>query len=598
MDSTNMPYASFPFEWTVKSTAYQIKYRKAFDINEIDEIFCTIVNAKGNQVELIDLGQLLGFNLQDLAEMDILNIYLKGLTEYNLIDLNKEVIQLTEFGQEALKSKLKYKYYFATTELFENQTALGETFDFSFKNVFDIENKIVHEKENEKAAFENPEVKQRLQFQLFENNIYNGEIVELIERNPYISYKINSIQCDITSFDNSFNISIYKSGIGKPEIVDLIELSENTEIKEQLIRKGMYHHILTDKNSITVQDIEMYIDLWNWKELAENQKIDWNDKIIFKLFLENGNGSVWSTISEKAPIESIKYIIQEYADYWNWTSLTERFDNGFIKEQVEKYNWNFEELSYKETELVISLLSNSALKDCDWDWNYLSKNLPDKFIEENIGNFNWDFHEITVSKNDVFKNTFIKYRDKLETLISKSWNWKFISQEINLNFLHKNISGLASKLNWHTVLNRFFNNEELTAKCLKEESFKSLLKQHLPENFVVAHQKYIWTPNLINFFEQQNLIQWESKTYINGFDTNENVDWNKTVFQKYHSRISTEKGFLNVSQQISDYSLIEEFPDFAWNWEGISQNIKLISNIAFIEKAFVGEFDFSNGGFK
>lgn len=594
MDSTNMPYASFPFEWTVKSTTYQIKYRKAFDINEIDEIFCTIVNAKGNQIELIDLGQLLGFNLQDLAEMDILNIYLKGLTEYNLIDLNKEVIQLTEFGQEALKSKLKYKYYFATTEIFENQTALGETLDFSFKNVFDIENKIVHEKENEKATFENPELKQRLQFQLFENNIYNGEIVELIESNPYISYKINSIQCDITSFDNSFNISIYKSGIGKPEIVGLIELSENTEIREQLIRKGMYHHILTDKNFITVQDIEMYIDLWHWKELAENSKIDWNDKIIFRLFLENGNGSVWSTISEKAPIESIKSIIQEYADYWNWTSLTERFDNGFIKEQVEKYNWNFEELSHKETELVISLLSNSALKDCDWDWNYLSKNLPDKFIEENIENFNWDFYEITVSKNDVFKNAFIKYRDKLETLISKSWNWKFISEEINLNFLHKNISGLASKLNWHTVLNRFFNNEELTAKCLKEESFKSLLKQHLPENFVVAHQKYIWTPNLINFFEQQNLIQWESKTYINGFDTNENVDWNKTVFQKYHSRITTEKGFLNVSQQISDYSLIEEFPDFAWNWEGISQNINLISNIAFIEKAFVGEFYFSN----
>ncbi|NVO09044.1 MAG: DUF4433 domain-containing protein [Bacteroidales bacterium] len=594
MDSTKTPYASFPLEWTVKSTSYKIRYRKAFNINEIDEIFCSIINAKVNEINVSEIGSLLGFNLQDLAEIDILNIYLKGLTEYNLIVINNETIQLTEFGQEALLSKLKYKYFFATTALFENQQATGEKFDFPFKIVFDLENGLSQENKIDKLTFENPELIQKLQFQLFGNDIYKGEIIELYESSPYINYKSISLQCEFTALEDSFQLSIYKSNINKPDLQFLIDLPENEELKSKLIRKGMYHHILSEKYSITVQDIEMYIDLWNWKELAENPKIAWGDKTIFKLFLENGDGSVWSAISEKAPIESIKSIIQEYAEYWNWTTLTERFDNGFIKEQIEKFNWDFEELSYKATELVISLLSNSSLKDCNWDWNYLSKNLPDKFIEENIENFNWDFYEITVSKNDIFKNTFIKYRDKLEILISKSWNWKFISEEINLNFLHKNISGLAIKLNWHTVLNRFFNNEELTAKCLKEESFKSLLKQHLPDNFVVALQKYLWTPNLIDFFEQQNLIQWESKTYINGFDTNENVQWVKTIFQKYHSRITTVKGFLNVSQQISDYSLIEEFADFTWNWEGISQNKELISNIAFIEKAFVGEFHFSN----
>ena len=603
MDNSITPYASFPLEWIVKSNSYQIRYRMAFNINEIDEVFCSIINAKVNEINVSELGSLLGFNLQDLAEIDILNIYLKGLTEYNLIVINHETIQLTEFGQEALQSKLKYKYFFATTALFENQQATGEKFDFPFKDVFDLENGLSQENKIEKPAFENPELKQKLQFQLFGNDIYKGEIIELYESNPYINYKSIPLQCEITALEDSFQLSIHKSNLTKPALQLLIDLPENEEIKSKLIRKGMYHHVLSEKYSITVKDIEMYIDLWNWKELAGNPKIDWNDKTIFKLFLENGDGSVWSAISEKAPIESIKSIILEYAEYWNWTTLTERFDNGFIKEQIEKFNWDFEELSYKEPELVISLLSNSAFKDCNWDWNYLSKNLSDKFLEENIENFNWDFYEITVSKNDVFKNTFIKYRDTLETLISKTWNWKFISEEINLNFLHKNISALASKLDWYTVLNRFFNNEEITDKCLKEESFKSLLKQHLPDNFVVAHQKYLWTPNLIDFFEQQNLIQWESKNYIQskdyipGFDTNKNVEWNKTAFQKYHSRITTEKGFLNVSRNISDYSLIEKFPDFGWNWEGISQNNKLISNNAFIDKAFVGEFSFSNNLF-
>lgn len=594
MDSTKTTYATFPFEWTVKSTSHQIQYRKAENIDEIDQIFCSIINAKGNQIEFSDLGNLLGFNLQDLAETDILNFYLKGLSLYNLVAIEKETITLTEFGQIALQNKLKYKYFFGSTELLENQTVTGESFDFSFKSVFDLDNRLSHEKESVKGILDNPELKQQLQFQIFGNNIYKGEIIELYEGKPYISYKNISLQCEITVVENSFQLSIFKTGINKPDLQFLIDLPENAELKSELLRKGMYHHILTENPSITTQDIETYKDLWNWKELAENPKVNWNDKNVFKLLLENGDGSVWNVISERIPIENIKSVIQEYTEYWNWTTLTERFDNTFIKEQIETFNWDFEELSYKETELVISLLSNSRLKDRDWDWNYLSKNLPDEFIEKHIEDFAWDFYVVTESKNDVFKNTFIKYRDNLDTIISKNWNWKFISEEININFLHKNISGLANKLDWHTVLDRFFTSEEITEKCLKNESFKSLLKQRLPDNFVVTHQKYFWTLNLIDFFEQQNLIQWETKSFIKGFDTNENVEWNKSILEKYHKHITTENGFSNVSQQISDFSLIEQFPNFAWNWNGICKNKKLISNSEFIERAFIGDFSFSD----
>lgn len=594
MDSTKTSYATFPFEWTVKSTSYQIRYRKAENINEIDEVFCSIINAKGNEINFSELAILLGFNLQDLAEKDILNIYLKGLTEYNLIEIEKEEIKLTEFGQEALQSKLKYKYYFASTELFENQTAIGENFDFSFKSVFDLENRLSHDREFKEQILENPELKQRFQFQLFGNDIYKGEIIELYESKSNIGYKEISLQCETFAIDNSLQLSILKSGTNKPELQFLIDLPENEEFKSKLIRKGMFHHILIENTSISKQDIEIYKDLWNWKELAENPKVNWNDKTIFELFRENGDGSIWSIISEKAPIESIKSVIEEYAEYWNWTTLTERIDSTFIKEQIENFNWDFEELSYKDIELVISLLSNSELKDRDWDWNFLSKNLLDEFIEKHIEDFAWDFYVITESKNEVFKNTFIKYRDNLETLISKNWNWKFISEKINLNFLYKNISGFASKLDWHTVLNRFFNNDEITERSLKDESFISLFKQYLPDNFVVAHQKYLWTPDLIDFFEKQSLIQWETQSYIQGFDTNENVEWSKVIFEKYHNLITTKNGFLNISQRISDYSLIEQFPDFAWNWQEVSLNKNLISNTTFIENAFSGQLQFSN----
>ena len=61
-----------------------------------------------------------------------------------------------------------------------------------------------------------------------------------------------------------------------------------------------------------------------------------------------------------------------------------RFDNVFIKEQIENFDWDFGELSYQESDFVISLLSNKNLKDRNWDWNYLSKTLPDEYIENHI----------------------------------------------------------------------------------------------------------------------------------------------------------------------------------------------------------------------
>jgi hypothetical protein len=199
----------------------------------------------------------------------------------------------------------------------------------------------------------------------------------LYEGETRISYETISLQTEITAFDNSLELSIFKSGANKPEVQFLIELPENTELKSKLLRQGMYHHILSTKALITKQDIETYTDLWNWKELADNQKLDWNDNTIFELFRKNGDGGIWSIISEKSPIESIKSVIEKYDDYWNWTTLTERFDDEFIKKQIETFDWDFEELSYKETELVTYLLSNLNLKEKGWDWNYLSKNLPD-----------------------------------------------------------------------------------------------------------------------------------------------------------------------------------------------------------------------------
>lgn len=594
MISINEPYASFPFEWTVKSTVYKIKYRKAFDLTEIDEVICLIISSKRNVISISEVGRILGFNLVDLAETEILFSYLNCLCEYNLIKVSTDSIRLTETGQDALQSKHKYKYFYGTTELFEDHTTTADNFHFSYRDVFNLENALSLEINRAIQGVENVEVQKKLQFQVFENDIYKGEIVESIKSKSDIRYRNIALQCVVETVENSFQVSFFKLGVRKLELNTLFDLPENDLLKQKLIRIGKYHNILAEKNSISKQDIVAYSDLWNWNELAAISKVEWNDTGIFDLFRQNGDGTIWSTMSQKVPIDAIKAVIEQYADYWSWSILTQRFDSSFIQRHIGAYKWDFEQLSYREPELVISSLLIPKLKDCDWDWNYLSKTLPDEFIEKTIDDFAWDFYEITISKTVVFKNIFIKHRDRLGNLISKSWNWRFISLEINLQFLQKNILDLASKVDWHIVLMRFFTNEEITSKLLIDESFKLILGKYLPENFTITHENYLWTSSLIGFLDQENLIQWPSISHIKGFDTNDSVTWHKDIFLRFHDRIITNEGKRNVSQNITEFILIEEFPGFLWDWEGISKNKMLLCNPIFIERALSGDLPYSN----
>jgi len=648
MDSNKLPYASFSYEWTLKSTSHKLQYRTAFDISEIDEIFCTIINAKGKKIQFSELAELLGFNLHDLAEKEIFKIYLKSLEEYNLLEVNEKTIKLTLIGQEALTSKLKFKYYYALAELFENQTAKGEPLNFSFKSVFGLENNITHIKNNETLPLKDSDLEQRLQFQLFENNIYNGEIVKLLQNNQNISYRSFPLQCDVSKLDNIFKISVSQSGINKVEIEDLIGSSDNVDFKAELVRIGMFHHVLSNKDLITASDIHTYIDLWNWKELAENSKVDWSDKGIFDSFRVNGDGSVWKIISEKVPIVNIMSVIEEYADYLNWNTLTQRFQIDFIVDHIDNFRWDFEELSYRDIQVVsdllvsrkrkyfakwkAQLLSNTeseiirqlcknkgfdqpslteaqtdelaimlttrSLQEEDWDWNYLSTNLPDDFIEIYINSFPWDFSLITELKSGVLRNLLKKAgKNNMEyskVLLSKPWNWKFISDKFEIGFLYGQISSLAAKVNWGSVLDRIFMDADISAKCLKSEPFKSLLKKHLPIDYIIADQKYFWTKELIDFFQQQNLIQWETASYIKGFDTNQHVDWGEEIFSTYQSRITTERGRFNISKNITDPSFIEDYPDFKWSWEGLSENERLINDDKFLANLLQGKFSFTD----
>ena len=93
-----------------------------------------------------------------------------------------------------------------------------------------LENKLNHDIEKEQII-ENYELKkQKLQFQLFGNDSYKREIVELYESKAYISYKNILLKIEVSKLTNTYQLSIFKSGINRHEIELLIDLPEYAEL--------------------------------------------------------------------------------------------------------------------------------------------------------------------------------------------------------------------------------------------------------------------------------------------------------------------------------------------------------------------------------
>ena len=591
MSNNDTIYASFLFNWQIKSTPYVISYKIAYDITEIDDIFCSIIHGNGSKITKLELAELLGFNIvedsdsgkfKDFAEKSILEHYLKQISEFDLIQVEKDCIFLTEAGSEALKSKIKYSFHIAEVNLFENTSAKGEGQAFPFNRIFDIKSKIKPQKENNNGSANGDEIiLAKLDNQLFEGNIYEGSVLEVYVSDKSLDYFEKEVNCKIHQVSDNLDISIYFNEILQPEITSLINEDQNKELREHLFRKGRYHHIIDNKIKINSDIISEFIDFWNWNELSQNKHIDWNDSKVFRIFKKYGSGSIWRNISELVPVTIIKQIIPEYHDYLDWTILTQRIDAQYIKEKINDYPWDFEELSQEHSDLVIQLLSSGQFTNENWDWEFLSANLSDEFLIENINSFQWNFHSITTSRFELFKKVF---NSDVERQLQNPWDWEYISENIKVEYLFKHIIQFSSKINWNTVLDRFFNNQDVLSKCIISQTFKKVLTESLPENFVIAHQNYSWSFELISYLDDLGLINWVSKPYSKGFDTNQYILWDKRIFKKFSTRIITEEGYSNISSLVTERETILDNSNFNWDWEAISTNKYIIEDPGFISE--------------
>ena len=134
---------------------------------------------------------------------------------------------------------------------------------------------------------------------------------------------------------------------------------------------------------------------------------------------------------------------------------------------------------------------------------------------------------------------------------------------------------------WYTI-SVFCNDEGILKKCITDEYFKQTLIKTLPEDFIISHQEYLWSIDVISFFDNLDLIKWETTSYTTGFDTNSSVQWSEDIFNRFSNNITSSEGVTNISALISNHTLL--FKDWDWDWIAISSNKSIVSDTSFISK--------------
>lgn len=588
--------------WSLKNITCSVSFYELFPLDDIDKIICNILETHGGYLVEETIATILGFNVvdnydinpkryADKAELDIFRAIIKPVIVWGLVKKEKESTsyELTELGYKSLTDNVKYKFYTGEKILFENfnikPSDSEDNLFFPFYSALgissDIKNirHIPYEEIKISGIFDIDETDLIKRHKLQSKEQYN---IYKSDTTPY--FTINSWDVDIRLYqleDEYYPIIFYNNEISI-DATELLYQPENNTIKENKIEWGLYLKLIKDPNAVlNFETIVPFEDLLELDSLIKDTRLVWNDEQLFTLIAERANANQWYDISNHCSIDVLKLYLEKHNEKFNWTSLSLRIDDDFLVQNATRYPWNFEAISAKESisiEVIKTLLLIPVLKEQEWDWDTIMPLLDFEFIKSNIDKVDFELSELTKTKKDDVLSLIAQYP-------AKNWNWSYISDEYELTFLLDNILNFGTHINLKKAINRAFVSDENVHLFCQSKDFEAVIsdaKDFTLKNYSPNQEEYSWTEQLIDLLETTGYLTWESGNYFLGFECNPYINWTLDFFNKYHSKIATQKGFDFVSEHVADNRIVSDFPNFNWNWDKISANSNLILNSEFL----------------
>ena len=589
--------------WPLKKTKCEVFCYEDVSCSDIDTIICSTLHYHDDVLAAEELATILGFNVKDDiycypkrykddAEISIFNRLLSSLKKDELIEDEDGNIKLTSLGLFSFINSKKRIFYKAESCFLENFSLKSSDKEvFPFRKELSISTTIQNKKRvsyyNTLSRYDiEPQIKEEekvlvdaLREQTAEEtNIFSASLLKnnfLIESEGVNIAIYNDGDDFVVVLSDDESISEYTS--------QLLNSDENAKTKAIKVEWGYYLRLLNDPTALlNSESLAPFEDIIEWGKVVKDSRFCWNDSVLFKMLSRNIDANIWHEVSAICPTDDVKTYLRDSSDNWDWSVLSARIDGKFIAENASKYPWDFDVVIHNDqvsVEDVKRLLVDPNLTSVSWIWTDIMPSLSNEFIIEHIDDVSFDLSLITENNPELVKSMILDYPDK-------SWNWAYISDFYDLDYILDNIELLYKRLHLQSIIIRAFSSDEYAHHFCKSEVLKKEIcniHNSTISTFNVNTLGLIWNKDNINFLEEVGLLSW-CVPIVGGFESNSYINWDKEFFSNYANRISNNAGYTCVTSRIDDFTIVDDNPDFMWDWEIISSKKNWINEVDFVRR--------------
>ena len=590
--------------WPLKKTKCEVFLYEDVSCSDIDTIICTTLHYHNGVLPAEELASILGFNVKDDfdcnpkrykddAEISIFNKLLSSLKKDELIEDEEDIIKLTSLGEFSVRNSKKRLFYKAECRFFENFSLKScDENAFPFRKELSISTTIQNKKRvsyyNALSIYDiDPQIKEEekglvnaLREQTPEGtNIFSA----LLIKNNFL---IESEGIDIAIYndgDDDFVVVLSDDGSVSEYTSKLLNSIENVKAKAIKVEWGYYLRLLNDSNALlNYECLAPFEDIIEWNKVVKDTRFCWNDPALFKMLSRNIDANIWHDVSAICPTEEVKTYLRDASDDWDWSVLSARIDGKYIAENASKFPWDFDTVIHNaqvKIEDIERLLVDPNLTSVNWIWTDIMPSLSNEFVIEHIDDVSFDLSLITEKNPELVKSMILDYPDK-------AWNWAYISESYDLNYILENIELLFKRLNLKSIITRVFSSDEYAQLFRQSDVFKKELcsiHNSSVSTFNVNTLELSWSKETIDFLEEVGLLSW-CVPIVGGFESNPYINWDKQFFSNYADRINNNAGYTCVTSRINDFSIVDDYPDFMWDWEIISSKSNWINETDFVRR--------------
>lgn len=630
------PYPGFSllfapdYSLTATKLEVQLNCRRAIPTLPEEEVILRFLDFFGGEIEEATLGTALGFALaddsapaalryRDPAEAALWNDLLTDLENFGLINrLETGLVRHTAFAAVALQQQVKYEYFTARCSYWQ-LSELTVPVDFPFAGLglatlLEGKNSQEHPARQPNAATTGSasptesSVDAAVVLSIVRTQLADSGSAEAIEilglvpaarsaayppmrTIPVTAYCYQPASTPATENALDYRITAAVSGQVSPALTAALNEPINADLRLRWGHAAEFAAFWSDSAAIiNAAALTRFAAYWRWPLLLTDSRLAWSTPGILLALLRLLPAPERRQLSELIPLTLLEAEVDSYPSLWDWTVLSTRLSEEFITSRIISvaldgtplYSWDFEILSGRNpvavenwlTQLVRSPWADQLgrTESFQWDWAVLAENLSEAFILAHLSVLPFS-RAILLGRGPAFLEAALQAEIAASQL--GHWDWRYVVGAISQQFLWDQLPSLAAHLPWPQVLERLIGAGQPTPANFELSRLLSLVQTHRHDINPLTTQNLAWTPELIAYFDNLELLHWTSSRSVLGFECNPSVTWVPEHFTRYHHRVQTVQGAAHISAQIGSLDLVARFPDFTWDWAKLSGNPRL-----------------------